>query len=270
VRVPKCDRGVAEKRAERALRIALSAEAVLLQGTEGAGLRLAADPFPLSRTNKLSSTGKGTLRPSSTWKFGSPKAEEGWQEYVQSQAEPVLTVIYQLIEQTLSGRVMPYGFQIAARAMSWYADAVRDSNTETRLIKCATAVEYLVFPEQGKATSTFVIRGALLAQRQGSPMKHWAAIALKLYKQRSAVAHGDLETLLSFHNDLMNEAFEFARNVILQFLNFCVHLPPIGTWRQGSKQDFLDLYHRCEAGYSKEIDEIVQIYRFKKWKRVPP
>jgi hypothetical protein len=43
----------------KALRIALSAQTVLLQGTEGAGLRLAADPFPLSRTNKLSSIGKG-------------------------------------------------------------------------------------------------------------------------------------------------------------------------------------------------------------------
>ncbi len=270
VRVPRCDRSVAEKRAEQALRIALSAQTVLLQGTEGAGLRLAADAFPLSRTNKLSSIGKGMLRPSSSWKFGNPKTEEGWQEYLQSQAKPVLSVIYHLIEQTLSGKTMPYGFLIASRAMSWYADAVRDSNPETRLIKCATAVECLVFPEQGKATSTFVIRGALLAQRQGSPMKHWAAVARKLYRQRSAVAHGDLETLLSFRGDSTSEALEFSRNVILQFLAFCVQLQPIGIERQGSKQDFLELYEQCEAGFSKEIDEIVKTYNFSKWKGVPP
>jgi hypothetical protein len=209
------------------------------------------------------------LRPSSSWAFGSPKAEEGWQEYLQSQAEPVLSVIYHIIEQTLSGKMMPYGFQIASRAMHWYADAVRDSNIETRLVKCATAVECLIFPEQGKATSTFVIRGALFAQRQGSPMKHWAAVARKLYRQRSAVAHGDLETLMSFRGDSTSEALEFTRNVILQFLAFCVHLQPIGI-QQGTKQDFLELYQQCEAGFSKEIDEIVKTHKFNKWKCVPP
>jgi hypothetical protein len=266
IRVPRCDRAVAQTRAEQALRIALSGQALLLQGTKGSGLRLAGDPFTPARTNKLSSTGKGMLRPSSSWTFGSPKAEEGWEEYLQCEAKPVLTVIHQLIEQTLLGHVMPYGFQIASRAISWYADAVRYSNAETRLIKCATAVECLVLPERNKVTSTFVIRGALLAQRQGSPIEHWAAVARTLYRQRSAVAHGDLDALLASRADTGREALEFARNVILQFLAFCVQVQPIGIRRQGTKEDFLELYLQCEAVFRKEIVEIVNTYRFNNWK----
>jgi hypothetical protein len=266
IRVPRSDFTVAAKRAEQALRVALSAQTLLLQGTKGAGLRLAQDPFTPTRRNSMRSTGKGMFRPSSSWTFGGPKAGEEWQAYLETHAKPVLSIIHQIIEQTLTGQLMPYGFRIATRAVSWYADAVRDPNPETRLIKCATAVECLVFPERGKATSTFVIRGAMLAQRKESPMKHWAEVAYRLYNRRSAVAHGDLETLQAFRGNSTNEALEFTRNVVLQFLALCVQ--PIEIRKQGTKEDFLEIYRRCEAGFNKEIQDIVNTYRFNKWKVV--
>jgi hypothetical protein len=172
IQVGRCDRSVSEARAEVALRIALSSMALLLQGTEGAGLRLAEDPSTPRHVTKLSSPGKGIVRPSSSWKFGTPATPDGWQEHLDAVAKPVLSIMHELIERTLAGSPLSFGYRIAMRAMAWYADAVRDTNVDTRLIKCATAVECLVLPDRSNARATFVIRGSLLAQRQNLPIAH--------------------------------------------------------------------------------------------------
>ena len=88
VPVRRCAQSVSETRAEAGLRIAMSAMILLLQGTEGAGLRLVDDPFVPHQTNKLSSPGKGFVRPSSSWRFGGPKADDEWQGHLESVAKP--------------------------------------------------------------------------------------------------------------------------------------------------------------------------------------
>lgn len=269
IQVGRCDRSVSEARAEAALRIALSSTALLLQGTEGAGLRLAEDPSTPRHVNKLSSPGKGIVRPSSSWKFGTPTTPEGWQEHLDAVAKPILSIMHELIERTLAGAPLSYGYRIAMRAMAWYADAIRDTNVETRLIKCATAVECLVLPDRSNARATFVIRGSLLAQRQNLPVAHWAAIANRLYVRRSDVAHGNLDSLSASQEEPTHDALEFTRNVILQFLLFCA-LPQFrGPNRTGSREDFIDLYKHCEGGQHNEIVQVVATYNFKGWKTVP-
>ena len=267
--VRRCARSVSEIRAEAALRIALSSITLLLPGTEGAGLRLVDDPFVPPQTNKLSSPGEGFVRPSSSWQLGGPKTAEGWQEHLEEVAKPVLAKINELIEKTLGGLALSYGDQIAIRAMTWYADAIRDTNIETRLIKCATAVECIVLPDRFDTTATFVIRGSLLAQRQGLPIMHWAAIAKRLYERRSDVAHGNLESLNASRGETTRGALEFSRNAILQFLVFCALPQMRGPNRTGTRQDFIDLYRHLEGGQHSEIKELVSRFRFKGWKAVP-
>jgi hypothetical protein len=255
IHVERCDRAVSEKRAEAALRIALSASALLLQGTEGANLRVAGDPFDPWKKDKLSSTGSQMFRHTSSWRFGTPEADQNWQSYLDSVAAPVLGVIHELINQTLSGVTLSYGFRLALRAITWYADAVRDTNPETRLIKCATAIECLVVPTEGKATASFVIRGSMLAQREDWPMIDCAAIASELYKKRSAIAHGNITELPS-ESESTSRALSFTRNVVLQFLAICVQLRPLGAHRNGTREDFVDFYNQCEARFASEIEEI--------------
>lgn len=268
IRVPKCAQSISTARAETALRAALSSLALLLQGTEGAGLRLGYDPFIPAKTNQLLSVGD-SFRLSSSWQFGTPKVQQGWQEHITSQAQPVVDVMHHLIEQILEGASPSFGFQIALRAMTWYADAVREPNIETRLIKCATAIECLLFPQRGGATATFVIRGSLLAQRQGQPMSDWAPVAKRLYKMRSDVAHGNVDSLHKIRKESIHKELEFTRNVILQFLKFCHQLQPIGATRAGTKEDFVELYRRLEALFHDDVARIVKEYRFKDWKVVP-
>lgn len=268
VPVRRCAQRVSETRAESALRIAMSAMTLLLQGTEGAGLRLVDDPFVPHQTNKLSNPGKGFVRPSSSWRFGGPKVEDGWQGHLESVAKPVLATIHSLIEKTLAGESLSYGDQIAIRSITWYADAVRDTNMETRLIKCATAVECIVLPDRFDTTATFVIRGSLLAQRQGLPMIHCAAIAKRLYERRSDVAHGNLNSLNASQGESTRDALEFSRNAILQFLVFCALPQMHGLKRSGTRQNFIDLYQHLEGGQHAEVKEIVTKFKFKGWKVV--
>ena len=237
---------------------------------EGNGLRLADDPFVPHQTNRLSSPGKGLIRPSSLWKFGSPKAEAGWQAYLESVAKPVVSTIHRLIEKTLAGETLSYGDQIAIRSMSWYADAIRETNLETHLIKCATAVECIVLPDRFDTTATFVIRGSLLAQRQGLPMMHCAAIAKRLYERRSDVAHGNLDSLNAAQGESTRDALDFSRNAIMQFLSFCALPQMYGPKRSGARQDFIDLYQRLEGDHHSQIKEIVAKFKFKRWTIVPP
>ena len=253
--VERCDRAVSEKRAESALRIALSATSLFLQGTEGADLRVAGDPFEPWRKDKLSSTGTRMFRPTSSWRFGTPKAEDSWHDYLESTAGPVLAVINELVRQTLSGVPLSYGFKLALRAVTWYADAVRDTNPETCLMKCATAVECLVLPTRGTATASFVIRGSILAHRPSLSMLDCAAVASSLYRERSAIAHGKINELSSGKGPT-GRALIFTRNVVLQFLSICVQLQPLGLHRKGTKEDFIEFYRQCEADFISEIEEI--------------
>ena len=253
--VKRCDYVVSEKRAEAALRVALSASALLLQGTKGADLRIAGDPFEPWEKGKLSSTGDKMFRPTSSWRFGTPMADQDWPAYLQSVASPVLCVIHELIKQILSGVPLTYGFKLALRAITWYADAVRDTNQETRLIKCTTAIECLVLSSSGTATSSFVIRGAILAQREDLSMIDCAAIASELYKQRSNIAHGNISEIPS-KSESTSRALAFTRNAVLQFLAICAQLKPLGPHREGTREDFLEYYKQCEARFGVEIEEI--------------
>ena len=266
VRVPRCAPSIAAKRAEAAIRLSLAAQTLLLEETKGSGLRLAHDPFTPARKNSLVSTGAGPIRQLGSWKFGGAHATEEWYQSLQQNpdAKPVTAALNGIVEQLLLGHAIPFALQITSRALSWYADAVQDTNYETRSIKFATAIESLVLPERGLATATFVIRGALLAQRQDSPMSHWAAIAHKLYKHRSAIAHGDITGLLS--NRAASDAMQLTRHTILQLLAFCSQVQPIGTATLGSKTDVLNLYERLEHSFQSEIGELVKAYRFDKWK----
>jgi hypothetical protein len=263
VSVPRCASSVSEARAEAALRLAMCGMTLLLPRGEGAGLRLKDDPAEPYQRNKLSSVGRAAkFRPSSSWQFGTPKVEDGWREHIETKAKNVLTVLEHLIAQALAGRSLSFGFQIAQRAVTWYADAVREMNVETKLVKCTTAIECLLLAAPRKATATFVIRGALLAQRQQQPMSHWAPIAKRLYQRRSDVVHGNIDSLSAATKESSAEAMEFTRNVVLQFLQFCHVLQPLGPKRVGTKDDFLELYRDTEGTFQSEIREIINKYEF--------
>lgn len=263
ISVPRCAISVSEARAEAALRLALCGMTLLLPRSEGAALRLKDDPAEPYQRNKLSSVGRAAkFRPSSYWKFGAPKVEDGWREHIETMAKDVLTVLEHLIAQALAGRPLSFGFQIAQRAITWYADAVREMNVETKLVKCTTAIECLLLAAPRKATATFVIRGALLAQRQQQPMSHWAPIAKRLYQRRGDTVHGNIDSLDAAIKESSAEAMEFTRNVVLQFLQFCHVLQPLGPKRVGTKDDFLELYRDTEGTFQSEIREIVKRYGF--------
>jgi hypothetical protein len=174
-----------------------------------------------------------------------------------------------LISKTLAGESLSYGDQIAIGSITWYADAIRDTNVETRLIKCATAVECIVLPDRFDTTATFVIRGSLLAQRQELPMMHYAAIAKRLYERRSDVAHGNLDSLNASQGESTRDPLEFSRNAILQFLMFCALPQMHGPKRAGTRQDFIDLYQYLEGGQHLEVKEIVTTFKFNNWKVIP-
>jgi hypothetical protein len=140
---------------------------------------------------------------------------------------------------------------------------VRETNVETRLVKCTTAIECLLLAAPRKATATFVIRGSLLAQRQQQPMSHWAPIAKRLYQRRGDTVHGNIDSLNAATQESYAEAMEFARNVVLQFLQFCHVLQPLGTKRVGTKEDFLELYREAEATFTNEIAEISRNYGYR-------
>lgn len=269
ITVPRCACRVSKLRAEAALRLALCGTTLILPNDEGAALRLKDDPSNPFQVNKLSSIGTGTkFRPSSSWRFGTPKVGEGWREHIESKASQVLTVLEHLIEQALAGQPLSFGFQIALRAITWYADAVRETNVETRLVKCTTAIECLLLPPKRQATAAFVIRGALLAQRDAFPMGHWAPIAKRLYERRGDVVHGNIDSLRSAVQESSSEAMDFTRNVVLQFLVFCHRLQPLGPRRVGTRDDFLSLYREAEGRFHDDVDAIVKKYKFA-WNVMP-
>ena len=108
VQVPKCDQSIAEKRADEAVRIALSATKLLLQGSEGAGLRAPEDPVPFNTRQRLSSLDGKKFRTTGSWQFGIPTATTEWSSYIESAAAPVLAVCEELIKQALNGSSRPF------------------------------------------------------------------------------------------------------------------------------------------------------------------
>jgi len=210
VQVPKCDHSVAEKRADEAVRIALSATKLLLQGSEGAGLRAPNDPVPFNTRQRLSSLDGKKFRTTGSWQFGTPTATTEWSSYIESAAAPVLTVCEQLIQQALNGESQPFAYQIALRAITWYSDAISDVGDETKLIKCVTALECLVLPVDGAATASFSIRGALLAQRNEISFEDCVPFAKSLYARRSDIAHGNIEVLNAAPVVLTKDALDFV------------------------------------------------------------
>jgi hypothetical protein len=100
-------------------------------------------------------------------------------------------------------------------------------------------------------------------------MSDWAPVAKRLYKKRSDVAHGNVDSLREIRMESIHKELEFTRNVILQFLMFCHQLQPIGMTRAGTKEDFLELYRRLEALFHDDVARIAKEYGFKRWKVVP-
>jgi hypothetical protein len=95
----------------------------------------------------------------------------------------------------------------------------------------------------------------MLAQRVGSPMVDCAVLASELYKNRSAIAHGNIMELPA-ENESTSPALIFTRNAVLQFLAICVELKPLGARREGTREEFIDFYAQCEARFGPEIEEI--------------
>ncbi len=264
VEVPRCDHSVAEKRADEAVRIALSATKLLLQGSEGAGLRAPDDPVPFNTRQRLSSLDGKMFRTTGSWQFGTPTATTEWSSYIESAAAPVLAVCEELIQQALNGNCRPFAYQIALRAISWYSDAISDVNDETKLIKCVTALECLVLPADRAATASFSIRGALLAQRDELSFEDCVPVAKSLYARRSDIAHGNVEALNAAPAVLTKDALDFVRRATLQFLVFCKQLKPFGLRREGTKEDILELYKRIQESYAARIKTVVAENRWDK------
>ena len=63
---------------------------------------------------------------------------------------------------------------------------------------------------------------------------------------------------------------DFTRHAIIQFLLFCSHLEPLGSGREGTREDFLELYLNCAGQFADEIEEVVVNCNFKKWKPIAP
>jgi hypothetical protein len=269
VPVARCERSISENRAETALRIALSTIKLLLPGRKGADLRVADDPPPSMKKHRLSSVNGKMFRTTGTMRFGSPTVPEEWEAQMQTDAAPILAVCHLLVQQALDGSSRSLGLQIALRAITWYADAVSDTKEEVQLIKCVTAIESLVFPIRGAARASFVIRGSLLAQRNGLPIEECASLAETLYTIRSDVAHGNVEPLGRRNAGLTRGALDFTRRVILQFLLTCSQLKPLGSHREGTREDMLEFYQGCQNQFSAEINAVVASYRLgEPWKKM--
>jgi hypothetical protein len=82
------------------------------------------DSFGARQKDNLSSTSASMFRPSSSWRFGVPKADENWQDQLESVDAPVLDVICELVRPA-QAFPLSYGLKLALRAMTQYADAVR-------------------------------------------------------------------------------------------------------------------------------------------------
>jgi hypothetical protein len=265
--VGRCEYSISEERAETALRIATSAIKLMLPGNEGADLRVADDPPPSMKKYRLSSINGKIFRTTGTVRFGSPRVLEEWEDHMQANAAPVLAVCHLLAQQALDGSSRSFGLQIALRAITWYADAVSDTNDETQIIKCAVAIETLVLPPEYATRASFIIRGSMLAQRDGLGIRECASFAKRLYKTRSDMAHGSVESLGPTNAGLSREALDFTRRVILQFLVACSQLKPLGSRREGTREDILEFYRQCQNLFSTDINAVVDLYRLgKSWK----
>jgi hypothetical protein len=265
--VGRCEHSISEERAETALRIAISATKLLLPGKEGADLRVADDPPPSMKKYRLSIINGKIFRTTGTVRFGSPRVPEEWEDHVQANAAPVLAVCHLLAQQALDGSSRSFGLQIALRAITWYADAVSDTNEETQIIKCVTAIESLILPTRNTARISFVIRGSILAQRDGLGIGECASFARRLYTIRSDMAHGKLESLDPTSAGLGREALDFTRRVILQFLGACRQPKSPSSRGESTREDILEFYRQCQNLFSTDINAVVDLYGLgKSWK----
>jgi hypothetical protein len=269
VSVADCEHSISEQRAETALRIALSAMKLLLPEKDGVHLRVAGDPQLPMRKHRLSSINGKTFRTTGNIRFGSATVTEEWQTRTEIEAAPILAVCHLLVQQALDGISRSLGFQMALRAITWYADAVSDMNQETHLIKCVTAIEALILPPKNATKAAFVIRGALLAKWESFPIDPYASIANKLYLGRSDIAHGNIESLRLNDPKLSHDALEFTRRATLQFLLQCSLMKPLGSTWDGTRQDVLTFYRQLQDLSATEINAIVASHVSKaSWKKL--
>ena len=228
---------------------------------------MADDPPPPMKKFRMSSVNGTMFRITGTMRFGSPRVQQDWDSYVQTEAAPILRVCQLLVQQALDGTQRSFGFQMALRAINWYADAVSDTDEETQLIKCVTAIESLVLPAKRAARAAFLIRGALLAQRNGLSVEECARVAETIYKTRSDIAHGNIESLGLRSADLSTDALCFTRRTVLQFLAICSRLKPLGPNGVGTRKDMLGFYQQVQGQFPAEISSVVAFYDLvKPWK----
>jgi hypothetical protein len=266
--VGRCEHSISEERAETALRIAISAIKLLLPENEGADLRVADDPAPSMKKYRLSSVNGRVFRTTGTMRFGSPKVPEEWEGHVQANAASVLAVCHLLAQQALDGSSRSFALQSALRAITWYSDAVSDTNEETQIIKCVIAIESVVLPTRNAGRTSFVIRGSMLAQRDGLGIRECASFANRLYTIRSDMAHSNVKSLGPTSEGLGREVLDFTRRVILQFLMACGQLKPLGFHREGTREEILEFYRQCQSLFSTDIKAVVDLYNFDKYLKV--
>jgi hypothetical protein len=189
--------------------------------------------------------------------------------YIEANAEPVLKVCHELVKQALEGSPRSFVFQIALRAITWYADAVSDASEETRILKCVTAIECLTLPPDKGTKAAFVIRGSLLAQRNNLSFAECAAFAMRLNGIRNDVAHGNVESLDRREVGTGPKALDFTRRVVLEFLRRCGQLRPLGSRREGTREDILELYRLFQTQHSTVIDSATSLHQLQDaWKKV--
>jgi hypothetical protein len=258
IEVPKCDFDVSQGRADAAVRIALASIKLFLEERDkAAAVQHGEDPKPQSQTARLHSSGGKMFRTTGQTKFGGPRVQTEWKEYLDREAEPLLRVCELLVEQELEGAKRPYMYQAALRAITWYADAVSDSNPETSIVKCVTAIEAIVLTERRLARAAFVIRGSLLACRPENPLATTIDFANHLYSIRSDIAHGNIEALSKSIKLTASKALDFSRRAVLQFLALCHHLKPFGSKYGGTREDLLICYDMMQAGYAPEVSPLL-------------
>jgi hypothetical protein len=269
VKVGRCDHSVAEMRADEAVRIALASTKLLLNPSEGAGLRSPDDPVPLNTRQRLSSHDGRMFRTSGSWQFGTPREAPDWLSYLETVASDVLAVCQQMVRQATNGTPRTFAYQIALRAIRWYADAVSDPNEETKVFKCVTALECILLPTDGAATAIFSIRGALLAQRKEDSFENCTGMAKTIYARRSDIAHGNVKALSAAPSVASKDILDFVRRSILQFLVFCNQCQPMGSERDGTREQVLHFYGWLQNAHANEIEAVVVKNNWEKsWKKI--
>lgn len=258
VDVPRCDFEVSQARADAAVRIALASIKLLLEDhKQAAAVQHGEDPKPQTQTARLYSSNGKLFRTTGQTIFGGPRVQAQWEEYLDLGAEPILRVCELLVNQELSGTNRPYMYQAALRAITWYADAVSDSNPETSIVKCVTAIEAIVLTDRKIAKAAFVLRGSLLACRPEHPLATSIDFAKQLYAIRSDIAHGNLEALNTSFKSLRIKAIQFSQRAVLNFLAICHNLKPFGAKHSGTRDELRICYGLMQVDNESEVSPLL-------------